>query len=415
MTSRRDFLKTSTLLGFGATVPTFLGKTALAAPAAGKPGAKDTILVVVQLTGGNDGLNTVVPFKDPDYAKYRPTIGLKADDLKKVNDDLGLHPALGDLAGLLEDGSLSIVQGVGYPNPDQSHFRSMDIWQAASTAKTLTEGWLGKALKQKPTPGFHLSAGGNETAPLALAGAPARVPSITSLEDFQLKLAAADAGDKANQTKLIEEASKGTPAGTGQPDLLDFVRRTAMNTYAISQRLQDVAKNYQPKATYPGTGLATRLKLAAQLIEAGLGARIFYVSIDGFDTHAGQGGATGAHANLLGEVSGAVTAFYKDLKARGHGDRVCVMTFSEFGRRAKENGSNGTDHGSAAPMFLVGGKVKAGAVGDHPSLAKLADGNLVHHTDFRRVYAAVLETWLGVESKPVLGEGFKPLGVFKSS
>jgi uncharacterized protein (DUF1501 family) len=415
MTSRRDFLKTSTLLGFGATVPAFLGKTALAAPAAGKPGAKDTILVVVQLTGGNDGLNTVIPFKDPEYKKLRPTIAVKADEVKKINDSLGLHPSMGDLAGLLEDDALCVVQGVGYPNPDQSHFRSMDIWQAASTEPTLTEGWLGKALKQKPLPGFHLSADGNEAAPLALTGAPARVPSITSLADFTLKTAAADAADKRNQKKLIDDVTKGTATGSTQPDLLDFVRRTAMNTYASSQRLQEVAKNYQPKADYPGTGLATRLKLAAQLIEAGTGARIFYVSIDGFDTHAGQGGAAGQHANLLGEVSGAIAAFVKDLSARGHKDRVCVMTFSEFGRRAKENGSNGTDHGSAAPMFLAGGRVKAGAVGAHPSLTKLPDGNLVHHTDFRRVYAAVLDQWLGLDAKAVLGDGFKPLEVFKKA
>ena len=409
MTSRRDFLKTSTLLGFGASVPTFLGRTALAAPVAGKPGSRDTILVVVQLTGGNDGLNTVIPFKDPDYKKLRPTIAIKPDEVRKLTDSLGLHPAMGDLAGLLEDQSLCVVQGVGYPNPSQSHFRSMDIWQAASTTESLTEGWLGKALKQKTMPGFHLASGGNETAPLALAGAPARVPSITSLEEFQLRTAAADATDKQKQTKLIEDASK--PAGQ-QNQMLDFVRRTALNTYASSQRLQEVGKTYQPKATYPNTGLANRLKLAAQLIDAGVGARVFYVSIDGFDTHAGQGGATGNHANLLGEVSGAITAFFKDVSARGHRDRVCVMTFSEFGRRARENGSFGTDHGSGAPMVLVGGKVKAGILGDHPSLTKLEEGNLVHAIDFRRVYAAVLENWLGIEAKPVVGAGFEPLGVF---
>src|SRR5205823_12604582 len=183
-TNRREFLKTSSLVGLGATVPTFLARTALAAPDASKPGAKDTILVVVQLTGGNDGLNTVIPFKDDLYASYRPTIKVPADRVKKVNDSIGLHPSLDGLAGLLEDKALCVVQGVGYPNPSQSHFRSMDIWHAASTAETLTEGWLGKGLKQKPIPAFHLSAGGNEVSPLALAGAPARVPSIAALDDF---------------------------------------------------------------------------------------------------------------------------------------------------------------------------------------------------------------------------------------
>lgn len=413
MASRRDFLKSSTLIGFGATVPTFVGKTALAAPEASRPGAKDTILVVVQLTGGNDGLNTVIPFKDPEYAKARPTIGIKAADVKKINDSLGLHPSMSGFASLAEDGALAIVQGVGYPNPSQSHFRSMDIWQAASTAETLTEGWLGKAMKQKPIPGFHLSAGGNETAPLALAGAPARVPSLTTLADFQLKTAAADGADLKSQKKLIEAmADRPTPASP--TNLLDFVSRTATTTYASSRRLQELAKNYEPKVPYPTTPLANRLKLAAQMIDGGIGARLFYVGIDGFDTHAGQGGATGAHANLLGDVSGAITALYKDLAARGHGERLCIMTFSEFGRRARENGSFGTDHGSAAPLFLVGGRVKAGPHGEHPSLTKLEEGNLVHSIDFRRVYATLLKDWLGVETEPVLGRGYKPLPLFRS-
>ena len=409
MTTRRRFLQSSALVGFGATVPTFLGRTAVAAPDAAKPGAKDTILVVVQLTGGNDGLNTVIPYTDPDYAKSRPTIGIKKNDVKKLTDDIGLHPAMDEIAALYDDKKLAIWQGIGYPNPSQSHFRSMDIWHAAGTDESLTEGWLGKALKQKQLPAFHLAAGGNETAPLALTGAPARVPSITSLADFQLKTAAASADDKAKQKRLIEDVSNPM---AGQPDLLDFVRRTAVNSYASSDKLQKLGKGYVPKATYPNSPLANRLKLAAQLIDGGIGARIFYVSIDGFDTHAGQGGATGSHANLLTAVSGAVAAFYKDVSARGHGDRVCVMTFSEFGRRAKENGSHGTDHGSAAPMFLVGGQVKAGVHGQHPSLTKLDDGNLVHHTDFRRVYAGLLTDWLGLDATAVLGKGFDELPLF---
>jgi uncharacterized protein (DUF1501 family) len=400
MTNRREFLKVSSLVGLGTTVPTFLARTAFAAPDAAKPGAKDTILVVVQLTGGNDGLNTVIPFKDELYAKYRPTIKIPADQVKKVNDSIGLHPSLDGLAGLLDDKALCVVQGVGYPNPSQSHFRSMDIWQAASTAETLNEGWVGKALKSMTSPAFHVSHN-NEAAPLALNGAPARVPSITSIADFQLKLA-----DKAGK-EVIEGAAK----TGGKPGLLDFVQKTALNTYASSQKLQEIGKNYEPKVPYPATGLANRLKLCAQLIDAGLGARVFYVSIENFDTHASQGGAQGLHANLLSELSGAITAFYKDMSARGHKDRLLLMTFSEFGRRAKENGSKGTDHGSGAPMFLVGGKVKPGVVGKHPSLEKLVDGNLEFGTDFRQVYAAILEKWLGVSSKEVVGSGFKPVDV----
>lgn len=405
--SRRTFMQTGSMVSWGLAAPGFLGRTALAAPAADKPGAKDTILVVIELTGGNDGLNTVVPYKDADYEKYRPTLKLSPGQLKKVNGELGLHPALSGLAELLEQGCLSIIQGVGYPNPSQSHFRSMDIWQAAGTAETLSEGWLGKALKSLPgAQTFHLK-GSNERAPLALDGAPVRVPSITTLADFQLQTSAASNADGKKQKAIIEGATK---AGGGNA-LLDFVSRTAANTYASSRRLQEIGKNYQPKAPYPNSPLANKLKLAAQLIDANLGARVFYVALENFDTHAGQ---AQPHANLLTQLSGAMTAFYKDLSARGHKDRVLLMTFSEFGRRAKENGSRGTDHGSAAPMFLVGGKVKAGPIGAHPSLANLEMGNLKHHTDFRQVYAAVLEKWLGVNSEAVLGGKYQPVDLFTS-
>jgi uncharacterized protein (DUF1501 family) len=409
--NRRDFLKSSLasagVVVWGLGVPGFIRRTASAAPPSGQAGAKDTVLVVVELTGGNDGLNTVVPFKDPQYAKLRPTLALPTAQLKKINDSLGLHPQLDGLAELLQDNALCVVQGVGYPNPDQSHFRSMDIWQAASTAETLTEGWLGKALRAMPAaPAFHIKSN-NENSPLALDGAPARVPSIKTLEEFQLQVAAASGADKQAQRAVIENSAQ-QAGGSG---LLDFVARTAANTYASSKRLQEVGKNYTPKAPYPNTPLAEHLKLCAKLIDAGLGARVFYVSHGNFDTHATQ---APTHANLLGELGGAVRAFYKDLKARGQGDRVLLMTFSEFGRRAKENGSKGTDHGSGAPMFLVGGKVKAGAIGDHPSLTDLPLGNLKHHTDFRQVYAALLERWLGVPSKDVLGGTFKPVEVLKA-
>jgi len=410
--TRREFLKTSlaggSLVTWGLSVPAFLSRTAAAAPAAHKAGAKDTILVVVQLTGGNDGLNTVIPYADDNYLKYRPTLRIAKNQVKKIDDHVGLHPSMDGLAGLLQDHALCVVQGVGYPNPSQSHFRSMDIWQTASTAESATEGWVGRALKGLPaTPAFHI-AGQNESSPLALAGAPTRVPSLTTLEDFQLRTTAASGADKMMQRNVIEGVS---PKATTQPNLLDFVQRTAVNTYASSRRLREIGKNYQPKVPYPNSALANHLKLAAQLITADLGARIFYVSLDGFDTHANQ---LVTHAGLLGDLSAAMTAFYKDMAARGHKDRILMMTFSEFGRRVKENGSRGTDHGSAAPMLLVGGKVKAGAVGLHPSLKELEMGNLKHHTDFRQVYAAVLDRWLGVSSKDVLGRTFKPAEVFKS-
>jgi uncharacterized protein (DUF1501 family) len=409
--TRRGFLKTSlastSMIALGSSVPGFLSRTAAQAPTADQPGARDTILVVVQLTGGNDGLNTVIPFSDPEYARLRPTLKQQATQVRRVNDQIGLHPSMTGLAELLQDQALCIVQGVGYPNPSQSHFRSMDIWQAASTERELTEGWVGKALRGVPgAASFHL-ANVNEIAPLALSGAPVRVPSITTLNDFQLRLEASSAADRQQQQSLLDAVA--TP-GQGQASLLDFVQRTATNTYASSRRLREVGRNYQPRVPYPATGLGNHLRLAAQLIDAGLGARLFYVTMDGFDTHAGQ---APLHANLLREVSDGISAFFRDLAARGQRNRVLVMTFSEFGRRARENGSQGTDHGSGAPMLLVGGRVKPGVIGAHPSLTDLDQGNLRHHTDFRQVYATVLDRWLGVPSRQVLGQAFTPVDVLR--
>ena len=418
--NRRQFLRFSlagsSMVALTGAVPNFLCRAAPQTPAANAQGARDTILVVVQLTGGNDGLNTVIPFNNADYNRLRPT--LRIQNSLRVNDSLGLHPAMTGLHGLLQDNALCIVQGVGYPNPSQSHFRSMDIWHAGSTAEALTEGWAGKALRHIPAAtSFHL-ANSNEPAPLALTGAPARVPSITALEDFQLRLQASSAADRRRQRDLLDHASQPNtphpsppPQGGRAPGLLDFVQRTAVQTYASSQRLAQIGREYQPRVTYPTSALANHLKLAAQLIDAGLGARLFYVTLDGFDTHAAQGPV---HANLLRDVSDSITAFYRDMAARGQGERILVMTFSEFGRRGHENGSQGTDHGSGAPMLLVGGRVRSGVVGAHPALTNLVQGNLPHHTDFRQVYATVLDRWLGVPSRQVLGGEFAAVDVLRA-
>jgi len=406
--SRRDFLRTSSLVALGSTVPGFVSRTAAQAPLASRPGARDTILVVIQLTGGNDGLNTVIPYRDEAYRRLRPTLAQATDQVRRLNDAVGLHPSMNGLADLLQDHSLCVVQGVGYPNPTQSHFRSMDIWQAANMGETLNEGWIGRALRGVPgAASFHL-ANNNEAAPLALTGAPVRVPSITSLADFQLRVAAANNADSRLQRSVIEQSA--APAD-GRAGLLDFVRRTSVNTYDSSRRLQEIGRSYTPRVPYPATALANHLRLAAQLIDGGVGARLFYVSLDGFDTHASQ---AQSHANLLREVSDAMTAFYRDMAARGHRDRILMMTFSEFGRRARENGSHGTDHGAAAPMLLVGGRVRSGVVGAHPSLTDLEQGNMRFHTDFRQVYAAILDRWLGVSSRQVLGQDFRPVDIFRT-
>jgi uncharacterized protein (DUF1501 family) len=406
--NRRDFLKTSSLVALGSSVPGFLSKTAAVAQTSTQPGARDTILVVVQMTGGNDGLNTVIPFRDDAYRRARPTLQQPAGQIHRINDDIGLHPATNGLSGLLQDNALCVVQGVGYPNPSQSHFRSMDIWQAASTARNTPDGWIGRALRglRGGDSSFHL-AGNNESAPLALTGARVQVPSIRTLEDFQLRVEASGNADRRQQRSLIESVA----TSASQTGLLDFVRRTAVDTYATSRRLQEIGRNYQPRVPYPNSALGNHLRLAAQLIDAGLGARLFYVTIDGFDTHANQ---AFAHSNLLRQVSEAMSAFFRHMAARGQRYRILMMTFSEFGRRVHENGRQGTDHGAAAPMILVGGKVKTGLVGRHPSLTELDAGNLRHHTDFRQVYAAILDRWLGVSSRQVLGQAFAPADIFRA-
>lgn len=406
--SRRDLfrfsLAGSSMVALTGAVPNFLGRAAAQTPDAARQGARDTILVVVQLTGGNDGLNTVVPLRDPDYTRLRPT--LRITNPLRINDDVGLHPAMNSLHGLLQDNALCIVQGVGYPNPSQSHFRSMDIWQAASMNDVLNEGWIGRALRHVPAAAsFHL-ANNNEVAPLALTGAPARVPSIATLDDFQLRLQAAGAADRRRQRELLNHVSR--PGET--PSLLDFVQRTAVQTYASTDRLARIGRAYEPRVPYPQSALGNHLKLAAQLIDAGLGARLFYVTQDGFDTHAGQ---LPAHANLMRDVSDSIGAFYRDLAQRGQGERIMVMVFSEFGRRAYENGSRGTDHGAGAPMLLIGGRVRSGVIGQQPSLVNLQQGNLPFSIDFRQVYATVLDRWLGVPSRQVLGENFAAVDVLR--
>jgi uncharacterized protein (DUF1501 family) len=410
ITTRRNFLKTSLagtgLVAYGLAVPRFLARSAAATGELGSDGSKETILVVLQLTGGNDGLNTVIPFSDPLYAAARPALKQKPSDIKKLTKEIALHPSMKGFADLWEDQALCIVQGVGYPNPNQSHFTSMDIWHSARLDAPYSDGWLGRALGQVKSgagQGYHIGKKG-EAAPLAMAG-PVKCPTLNSLLDLELRTAGLTGKDRRTQRETIERVSQSQSTGNG---LLDFVQRTASGTFATAKRLREIAKEYQPKVPYPQNGLAERLMLAAQLIDAEIGARVYYVEQENYDTHANQ---AGTHAQLLGELATAVAAFYQDLKARGHGKRVLLLTFSEFGRRVKENGSQGTDHGAAAPVFLVGGKVKAGLVGEHPRLDKLDDGNLKHHTDFRTLYATILDQWLGIKSREVLGQAFGALKV----
>ena len=412
---RRDFLRSSlaasTLVSMGATiVPSFLSRSALAAGAG--PAVSDRVLVVVQLLGGNDGLNTVVPFGMDGYSRHRRALRINANLVQKVTKEIGLHPSMGGMAKLLEDGRLAVVQGVGYPNPDRSHFRSMEIWESARLDPAqLDTGWLGRALDLSPSrPGEDVKAlnVGGRALPLALRSKRTETPSLESLEQYRLQLAGST-GEKRSARDALDQIAR---LDRGDDPLLGFVRRSTLTAYDSSKRLEQVIKPSTTPTKYPNFPLARRLELIAQVVKAGFGTRIFYTALDGFDTHANQ---VGTHAALLTELSDSVAAFHKDLASAGQADRVALLAFSEFGRRVAENGGQGTDHGAAAPLFVVGPVAKKGLVGDHPSLESLDDGDLKHHTDFRRVYASLLENWLGIPAEPVVGPGQVPLDLFRAT
>ena len=439
--TRRAFLRTS-MLGAAAawTLPVFLQKTFLALDAQAADlstqyatGKDSTILVVLQLAGGNDGLNTVIPWADDAYHKARPIIGVKGESVLKVNDYMGLNPKLTGLKGLYDEGHLSIIQGVGYPNPNRSHFRSTEIWQTASDSNQIENyGWLGKYFDSccngaDPTVGVAI---GNEL-PQAFASAHPTGVSFSRPEQYRWM----NGGDRSGATEaLFRElnspvddthigsaggatadtsagGSIGMIAGSKKHDggsTLDFLQRTALDAQLSSDKVREIAQKFQSKVPYPNSQLANSLNLVARMIAGSLPTRVYYVSQGGYDTHTNQ---TGTHDRLMGEMNDALTAFAKDLQAQGNFDRVMLMTFSEFGRRVSQNASNGTDHGAAAPMFVMGGKVKAGVFGKYPSLTQLNAGDLMFNVDFRSVYATILENHLRAPSKQVLGRNFPLLSL----
>jgi uncharacterized protein (DUF1501 family) len=400
MLSRRDFLRSSMLIALAPTVPAFLARTARAA----KPERDGRVLVVVQLDGGNDGINTVVSFKDEGYAKYRTVLRLPADRLIKVNDTLGLHPALADAGKLLEAGRLAIVQGVGYPNPNRSHFDSMAIWQTArpDPDKRGDLGWLGLALDGGGRPGSGVPDAmfaGPGALPVALRGRRSVASSLTRPEDFVLDPAA---------------KPKGGPAGSDAKNDLDaFLARSALDAYATADRMAGLLSAKDDGARYPATELAGQFRLLARLIKANIGTRVFFARQPGYDTHSGQ---LGSHPTLLGALGGALRAFFDDLTAAKLAERVVVLTFSEFGRTVRENGSAGTDHGTSGPVLLAGAAVKPGPVGKAPSLLDLDPqyGDLRTEIDFRQVYATVLEDWLGLAAGAALDGKFTKLPLFST-
>ncbi len=408
--TRREFLRLGAqgigLLAFARHAPEFLVQSTLAAP---RPEKDRRILVLVQLAGGNDGLNTIVPFEDPVYRSLRPTLALGAKDVLPVADHLGLHPACGPLAKLLGDGQLGIVQNVGYPNPNRSHFRSTEIWETGSRAdESLGTGWIGRYLDNACAGAPH---NGDPRAIHVSSEVPQSFGGDHPHPVFGLATGGRAARDDA--TLLERLASRPDPSltvGNGDHDHGNhtFLRATLMDSLVAEKKIQRLLAADKPEATYPGDNFAQSLRQVAALVAGGLPTRVYFVSLGGFDTHANQ---LNAHANLLRRLSDGLAAFQRDLTARRLDDQVLTMTFSEFGRRPGENQSGGTDHGTAAPLFVMGRAIHGPLHGTAPDLSSVEkNGDLTYSTDFRSVYATVLDRWLDTDADAILGSPQPRLG-----
>ncbi len=391
MPSRRQFIKQTGLISLSPTIPAFLRATCNATDV-----GQDKVLVVVELAGGNDGLNTLVQYKDDGYRANRTALRLEESSLLKLDDTLALHPSMRGMAKLFEDGELAIVQGVGYPSPNRSHDVSMAVWHTARTDVELHRdvGWLGRGVDQLPViAGVPSSVTAYSGAvPNAIRGRKSQSASIESLDEF----ARSSMMRPDTTTALSDSKQPAVP-------LANFLRQSAMEAYTTSEQLRSLSEsttgNKSTALSRLEGPLAEQLRVIADLIRADFGPRVYYAVQPGYDTHSRQ---LNEHRALLGALSNSLTAFLKDLAARGNGDRVLVMCFSEFGRQVKENASAGTDHGTAGPMFLAGQGVRGGVYGQPLDLKTLIDNAPVHTTDFRDVYAGVLQDWLGVAPKRVL-------------
>jgi uncharacterized protein (DUF1501 family) len=414
--TRRDLMKGGlAIAALGLTAPRFLVKGAYAAGnymltdggggpnggaalgAAGAAALKKNVLVVVQLSGGNDGLGTVVPYTDRGYFAARPTLAPKSEEILRLTDSVGLHPSLKGMQGLYKNGHMAVLQGVGYPNPNRSHFRSMQIWQTARPDVNEPTGWLGRYLEADDDDEANTLRAMNigSLLPRTLYTETTLVPSITNLENYQFRSDGRYMGDPSAQIDAIHHLCDHATHGAFE----EYISQAAVDAFSSAEMLKTAVGQYQTTVQYGNNAFAEGLKLIAQVIASEMGTRIFYISLGGFDTHSNQ---AAVHANLLAMLDEGVTAFYNDLEKIGKADQVAMMTFSEFGRRVAENGSNGTDHGTSLPMFLIGGNIKGGVYGNNPSLTDLDQGDLRMQTDFRAVYASVLRNWLGADPGKVI-------------
>jgi uncharacterized protein (DUF1501 family) len=417
--NRRNFLQKSALTTAGSLlIPNFLKAYEL--DRMGIPADSSKILVVVQLSGGNDGLNTIIPYRNDIYYRERPTLAVPTDKVLKMNDELGLNPALESLHALYDDGQMTLINNVGYPNPDRSHFRSMDIWHTASDSNQyLNTGWLGRYLDAQC-----------EGKPANRKGVPYRALEVDDTLSLSMKgaqingLAVLDPKKLFNQTRgeLVKGLSTATPTDAGHGNVA-YLYKTLAETVSSAEYVYNKAKAVKATRTYPASELGSRLKTVSELIQAGVATSVYYVSIGSFDTHINQ---PAQQERLLRQYAEAVRAFMDDLKIADRQQDVLLMTFSEFGRRVKQNASNGTDHGTANNVLLFGGRgadvaarshatrsdaTRSGVINPAPNLTDLDEGDLKYTVDFRSIYATLLRDWLKADDTAILGRKFDTLPI----
>jgi len=397
--TRREFMKHTAVFSAIGVAPQFLMRTVGAATHSIKGFKDDRVLVVVQLGGGNDGLNTLVPYADDAYYRARPRLGLRENRLIKLNDALAFNDKLEGFMRLHDNGQLAIVQGVGYPNPDRSHFRSMAIWHTATDSDKYTgTGWIGRY--------FDHHCSGSARPQVGVALSKERPQAFDGEKGFGVAFEnPADFGWRPGEGAATEEAFAALNAGGDGDTNLDFLRHVTSNAIMSAREVKEAAEGARDRQRR-GRQMGAALETVATLIKGDLATRIYFVSVSGFDTHSNQ---AGQHDALLERVGRGLSQFQETLRSDGTADRVITMVFSEFGRRVNENASGGTDHGTAAPMFLIGDGIRPGLHGVQPSLHDLDQGDLKHTVDFRQVYATVLENWFEVDAKPVLGRRFATL------
>lgn len=408
--TRRAMIKNGMLVvSAGMTMPAIFSRGVASAMTLAREGesfsqvATDHTLIVVQMAGGNDGLSTVVPFTDSLYKQMRPTLAIPDSKVLHLDTRLGLHPNLQPLKDFWDAGHLAIVEGVGYPNQSLSHFQAMDIWQTLDLSGNGSSGWLGKlvsGLVDEAGHPFKSLDVGSMTAQ-ALRSISAQVPTLTSTKSYALASDPLDPDRGNSRMQALMNLYNSYPKTSPYAALLDA---TALNAQEGSRALRAAETAYMPAVTYPQDSFAAGLKILAEAIVQDLGLRVGYVTLGGFDTHANQ---QDTHDRLMTTLAQGLSAFYNDLSAHGKADNVIVLTWSEFGRRVEENGSQGTDHGTAAPLFVLGKAVTRGIFGEPPGLSNLDNnGNLKYTVDFRSVYATVLDRWMGASSQEVLGGSF---------